>query len=300
MGARPRLYAASGRRVPTETSGVSSGGKLPERERSTPTADAPTDGLIRAQRMDAAARTTRALAHELANYLGAMRSTLYLLAEDTPDDPVVREDLEVLARVHDEATELLEELRRFARPTPVGTGSADLTAVIRDVEPELNGAMRAGTTLRLLCGSEPLVVRGDAARLRLLVLDLVTTMSHSLADGGHLEVEAARAPFSACWIMMALLHGNMPNSSRSRASSPDCSISGFRAIIPLPANFNRQPNNHKGLRRRQLKGFLPERRLCDKRLKTATLWSRIKAYSESEGLDVSSNYACSQNRKKSR
>ena len=36
--------------------------------------------------------------------------------------------------------------------------------------------------------------------------------------------------FSACWITTARPPGNMPNSNRSRASSPDCSISGFRAI----------------------------------------------------------------------
>lgn len=144
--------------------------------------------------MDAASRTARALAHELANYLGAVRSTLYLLADDAPDDPMVRQDLDALARAIGEATELLEELRRFAKPTPVGTGSVDLNAVLHEAEPELQGRMRPGTTLRLRRGGAPLVVRGDAARLRLLVLDLVTTMSHSLADGGRLEIEAARAP----------------------------------------------------------------------------------------------------------
>ena len=167
--------------------------------------------------MDAAARTTRALAHELANYLGAMRSTLYLLADDAPDNPAVREDLEVLARAHDEATELLEELRRFARPGSVGMGSADLNAVIRDAEPELHAAMRAGTTLRLRCGSEPLVVRGDAPRLRLLVLDLVTTMAHSLADGGRLEVETARGPDQGRAAALLSARGDGPGLEPERA-----------------------------------------------------------------------------------
>ena len=144
--------------------------------------------------MDAASRTSRALAHEMANYLGAMRTALYLLADDAPADPVVRQDVDALARVIDEAAELLEELRRFAKATPVGSGSADVNAVLREAEPELRGRMRPGATLRLRCGSEPLVVRGDAARLRLLVLDLVTAMSHSLAEGGRLEIEAAPAP----------------------------------------------------------------------------------------------------------
>ena len=142
--------------------------------------------------MDAASRTARALAHELANYLGAMRSTLYLLADDVPADPAIKQDLESLTRALAEASELLEELRRFAKAAPVGSGSADLNAVLREAEPELRRTMRSGTTLRVRCGREPLMVRGEAARLRRLVLDLVTTMGHSLADGGQLEVEASR------------------------------------------------------------------------------------------------------------
>jgi len=161
--------------------------------RSASSAGATNADVIDAQRMDAASRASRAFAHELANYLGAIRSTLYLLADDASDDGAVRQDLDVLARTLDEATELLEDLRRFAKAAPLGPGAADLNAVLREAEPELRGIMRPRTTLHLRCGSEPLLVRGDAVRLHALALDLVTTMSHSLVDGGRLEIEAARA-----------------------------------------------------------------------------------------------------------
>ncbi|MGA2384705.1 MAG: ATP-binding protein [Gemmatimonadales bacterium] len=170
--------------------------------------------------MDAAARTARALAHELANYLGAMRSTLYLLADDAPDDPEVRQDLDTLARAFKEAAELLEELRRFAKAQPIGTGSVDLNEVLREAEPELHAAMRAGTKLRVRLGSEPLVVRGDQARLRLLILDLVTTMGHSLAEGGRVEIVATPAPDHALENASALLlaSGDGPGLEPERAA----------------------------------------------------------------------------------
>ena len=169
--------------------------------------------------MDAASRTARALAHELANYLGAVRSTSYLLADDAPQDAEVRQDLDALTRALDEATELLAELRRFARAEPVGAGSADLNAVLREVERDLHGTMRPGTTLSLRCGSEPLLVRGEAARLRRLVLDLVTTMSHSLAEGGRLALEAARTPDGRAGSGSALLlaSGDGPGLDADRA-----------------------------------------------------------------------------------
>ena len=169
--------------------------------------------------MDAASRTARALAHELANYLGAVRSTSYLLADDVPDDPEVRQDLDALGRALDEAGELLAELRRFAKAEPVGSGSADLNAVLREAERDLHGTMRAGTTLHLRRGGEPLVVRGDAARLRQLVVDLVTTMSHSLAEGGRLALEATRGGDGGAGTASALLtaSGDGPGLDADRA-----------------------------------------------------------------------------------
>jgi signal transduction histidine kinase len=144
--------------------------------------------------MDAAARTAGALAHELANYLGTIRGTLYLLGEKLGDRAGAREDLDSLSRTLDGAARFVEALRRFAHPTPLGAGSADLNAVVREAEPAARAAMRPDAELTLDLASGPLQVRGDGARVRELVLDLAGSVSHALGAGARVAIETGPAP----------------------------------------------------------------------------------------------------------
>ncbi|HTT66882.1 MAG TPA: HAMP domain-containing sensor histidine kinase [Gemmatimonadales bacterium] len=149
---------------------------------------------VRAQRMDAASRTARVLAHEIANYLGSTRSMLYLLAEEIGPDPRSRADLDSVVRTVDSATRLVAALRGFAHAPTLGNGSADLNDVVAEVEAELQGLMPAGKTLTVERAPGPLIVKADAPRLRQLVLDLVAGANHALPVGGLVEVETGLVP----------------------------------------------------------------------------------------------------------
>ncbi len=147
-----------------------------------------TEESIRAERMDAASRMARALAHEIANYLGSVRTMLYLLDEELGPDPKAKEDLQAAVRTVDGATKLVEALRAFAHAPTLGSGPADLNAVLRDVEPALQALMPPGKKLHLDLVNAPLAVRADAPRLRQLALDLVAGANHTLPVGGRVDV----------------------------------------------------------------------------------------------------------------
>jgi signal transduction histidine kinase len=151
------------------------------------------DDPIRAERMDAASETARVLAHEIANYLGTMRTILYLLAEELGPDPKAREDLQVVVRTVDGATKLVEALRAFAHAPPLGVGPADLNAVLSQAEPELRALVPPGKILTLDLAKEPLTVLADAPRLAQLALDLVAGAHHTLPVGGRIDVTTERA-----------------------------------------------------------------------------------------------------------
>jgi signal transduction histidine kinase len=152
------------------------------------------DEPIRAARMDAASRMSRVLAHEIANYLGSIRTMLYLLADELGPDPKAKEDLQVLGRTVDGAMKLVEALRGFAHAQPLGVGPADLNAVLLDTEPALRALMPPGKTLKVDLANEPLAVLADAPRLAQLALDLVAGANHTLPVGGRIDVSTARAP----------------------------------------------------------------------------------------------------------
>lgn len=145
---------------------------------------------VRAQRMDAASRTARVLAHEIANYLGSTRAMLYLLAEEIGPNQRSREDLDTVMRTVDSATKLVAALRGFAHAPSLGSGTADLNGVLREAEPELQALMPAGKTLAVKRAPGALVVGADGPKLRQLVLDLVAGANHALPVGGLIEVES--------------------------------------------------------------------------------------------------------------
>jgi len=155
--------------------------------------------------MDAASRTAGALAHQIANYLGTIRTTLYLLADELGTDPEAKQDFDVVTRTVEGAAKFVEALRAFASPQPLGQGPANLNAVLRDAEPALRTAVTPGVTLSLRLTAESLPVRGDAPRLRQLALDLVAGASHGLGNGGRIEIETTRVPDGAPGVPSALL-----------------------------------------------------------------------------------------------
>jgi signal transduction histidine kinase len=149
---------------------------------------------VRAQRMDAASRTARVLAHEIANYLGSTRAMLYVLAEELGPDGRSREDLDTVMRTVDSASRLVAALRGFAHAPSLGGGTADLNEVVREAEPGLQAEMPAGKTLAIERASGSLLVGAEPAKLRRLVEDLVAGANHALPVGGAIEVETGLVP----------------------------------------------------------------------------------------------------------
>jgi signal transduction histidine kinase len=158
--------------------------------------DPPADA-VRAERMDAATRTARVLTHQVANYLGAAHVMVQLLAERVPSNPGFTADLGLLDKSLDGLARLVEALRGFAHPPPLGQGAADLNAALRDAEPSLRALVRPGATLHLRLARGSLQVRGDAPRLHQLAADLVAAAGADLPDGGRVEIETGRASEAA-------------------------------------------------------------------------------------------------------
>jgi len=162
---------------------------------------------IRGERMDAASRTSRVLAHEIANYLGSVRTYLYLLREEMGADPKAAEDLETVSRTVESAATLVAALRGFAHAPALGAGPADLGRVLRDAEPALRALLPAGKTLELAVAAEPLPVAADATRLAQLVVDLVDAANRALPVGGCIRVTATRdagGPHGAALALLAV------------------------------------------------------------------------------------------------
>jgi signal transduction histidine kinase len=202
----------------------------------------PDADAIRALRVDAASRTARVLAHELANYFGSMRTMLYLLAEELGPDPGAREDLDVVVRTVDNGTRLVEALRRFAHAPSLGAGPSDLNTVLREAEPAMRTALPPGRALAIDLWHGPLPVLCDAAQLRQLGLDLVAGARRAPSGGGRIRVETGPAPDLPDGRPAALLavHDDAPGlepEAAARIFEPYVFDDGHDAGLRLPTIY---------------------------------------------------------------
>ena len=173
---------------------------------------------IRAARMDAASQTAGVLAHEIANYLGSVRTMLYLLGDELGPDPKAAEDLQVVARTVDGATHLVEALRGFAHAPLLGAGPADLNAALRSSEAALRSLVSPGKTLALDLAADALVVAADTPRLANLALDLVGALSRALPVGGRVSVATERARGAGAPAALLVVRDDGPGLDPDRAA----------------------------------------------------------------------------------
>ena len=153
--------------------------------------DAGADAL-RAVRMEAAAQTARVLAHEIANYLGSIRTMLYVIEDEVPADSDALADLRTVAQTVEAGAQFLTAIRGFVHAEPLGTELTDLNAVVRGAERELRGVLPARVALALRVTDGPLWVRGEVPRLARLAADLLAAVANGMAPGSEVVLATAR------------------------------------------------------------------------------------------------------------
>ena len=147
---------------------------------------------LQAVRMEAAAQTARVLAHEIANYLGSIRTMLYLLEDEVPAGSDAQADLHTVTQTVEAGAQFLAAIRGFVHAEPLGNEATDLNAVVRGAERELRGVLPSRAALALRLADAPLWVRGEAPRLTRLAAHLVAAVASGMAPGSEVVLETAR------------------------------------------------------------------------------------------------------------
>ena len=154
--------------------------------------------LRRAERLAAVGRISAQITHEVRNPLNALGLNAELLAEELEalpgGAPAARALCAAISREVDRLNALTEEYLRFARAprTPGGRHDpAELVGNLLDfLAPEL-AAARIEVRREVQAGVP--AIRGDEARLRAVLLNLVRNAREAMPGGGTLTVAARRA-----------------------------------------------------------------------------------------------------------
>jgi signal transduction histidine kinase len=181
------------------------------------------DQVHRAERLAAVGRLAAGVAHEIRNPLTAIRSTIqYLLQSFAPEEPK-----------HELVRELLGEVDRI-NSTISGLLSLSRTGEISLVEIDLLGplanalqlvevhAREQGIALRLDPGPDSHRVRGDAAQLRQVFLNLLLNAVQAMPQGGEIDVSVrlSSPPDPAVQVAIADRGPGIPPPLQARIFEP--------------------------------------------------------------------------------
>lgn len=130
------------------------------------------------------------VAHELNEPLGNILGFAQLAgkSEDLPDQ--TRQDLEKIVTASLYAREIIKKLMFFSRQAPAQKTGVDLNKVVGDVMTLLKPRCeKGGVAVEVDLAEVPPVVRGDAAQLQQVLVNLVVNAIQAMPDGGTLRVQ---------------------------------------------------------------------------------------------------------------
>jgi two-component system NtrC family sensor kinase len=151
--------------------------------------------LLQSAKLAAVGELAASIAHEINNPLYAARNSLYLVAQDLPENGTQRQFLTIaqdeLARIG----KIIERMRDFYRPSRQELALTDLGHLIAETIDLVQTHLRHGNVrveLRLAPALPPVVAHAD--QLRQVFLNLILNACDAMPQGGTLTITSAMLP----------------------------------------------------------------------------------------------------------
>jgi len=149
--------------------------------------------LVQAERLAALGEMSAKIAHEVNNPLGIVKNYLLLMKRSGAEGEKVNAYVEIVSQEIDRIARIVEELRRFHRPSRVEFSAVEIRETL---ESTLGLAWRqlSGSGIELdrkLCPDD-LYVKGNAEHLRQVFLNLILNARAAMDGGGRLTVVLER------------------------------------------------------------------------------------------------------------
>jgi signal transduction histidine kinase len=143
--------------------------------------------LLQAQKMEAVGRLAGGIAHDINNYLAAIRGQSELVKMKAADDATERR-MDLVLATTDRASSLIQRLLAFSRRQPVERRVVDLNTVVAELEPMMERLI--GDDLRLT--TRPCLhacpVHVDPAQIEQVIVNLLVNSRDAMPTGGEVRL----------------------------------------------------------------------------------------------------------------
>jgi len=146
--------------------------------------------MIHIEQSDFHDQLVRGLTHKMNNILSLFHGYLGLLIEDKKLDRVTLDGLSAIRKGADEASELMDRTKAFAKPSSTVWRQVKMVDFLRMMIPSLESFTERGITLEFHFEETLPELLVDAARLRTAVIEIVRNACEASPDGGVVEISA--------------------------------------------------------------------------------------------------------------
>ena len=178
--------------------------------------------LLQSEKLTALGVMAGGIAHEVRNPLAVISSAAQLLVEKKLSREVQRECADKIFRAAHKASDIVENLLRFARPSDLGVmESLDLAQVVEEALALVANQLRVGRVqLRMRRPDRPVRVRGNAGLLQQLVTNLALNATNAMREkGGTLNISLTEGTNKATLKVSDTGEG-IPEAERSKIFDP--------------------------------------------------------------------------------
>jgi PAS domain S-box-containing protein len=158
------------------------------------------DNLRQVQKMEGIGRLAGGVAHDFNNLLQPILGYSELLSLSLPADQPDRGRVEVIREAATRARALVARLLAFSRKQVLDAVPMDVDEVIRGFVGMLRPTMRADIEIHLDLQSSPACVRGDAAQLEQVILNLAINARDAMPNGGVVTVSTSVVRPGRDWV----------------------------------------------------------------------------------------------------
>ncbi|WP_429884481.1 sensor histidine kinase [Geoalkalibacter halelectricus] len=152
------------------------------------------DSLVRAEKLAAIGQLAAGVSHEIDNPVGIILGYAELLREEFPAGDPRREDVEVIIRECQRCRRITGGLLGFARSQPSRLERLDLNGLAAETQRSLSVQKLFREIAWTTClASEPLLVAGDADKLKQVLINLLLNAAQALGGQGEIRLELRRA-----------------------------------------------------------------------------------------------------------
>ncbi len=168
--------------------------------------------LLQAQKLEAVGRIAGGLAHDINNYLAAIRGHCELVRRKRPEGDRIAGKMDAVIRTVLKASSLIDRLLAFSQKQPVKLEVVDLNRVLDGLEKMLRPSLGENVRVEKELAGDLWNVRVDLSQIEQVVANLLINARDAMPEGGAITLETAnfRLPRSS---------GRMPSETAARVGS---------------------------------------------------------------------------------